>query len=526
MYLTHYNLRKKPFSISPDPSFLWFGNIHKEALAVLKYGILENKGFLVLTGDVGTGKTALIKALVKIINVTAYVASIPDPGLSSLDFFNFLSEEFEMKRHFKSKGDFLIHFEKFLYDAYKKNKRVLLIIDEAQRLSPELLEQIRLLSNIEKENQKLINIFFVGQSEFNDMLLDEKSTAVRQRIAVIYHLDRLTENETAQYIRHRLKVSGARVEIFTNWAIREIYSFSNGIPRLINIICDIALLTGYSAGVTSIDKKIVAECAGELQLAGDIPNRLDDLPQYGRGLTNPDFSRRSQLQQIGVSLIVLLFLAIGGYFMYYFQTEDSLRWEIGDIAAKKDLSIPEEERKALITKMSGQSLRQEIQPLAEINSLAATVEINDRHVENDTNAAKAQENSDHGINDLKRFVSYLTNFIQDSAQKGVVYFEHNSNEIPDQAFEALDRIVRYASRNPESEIIIEGFTDSFGNYGYNKTLSKFRADIVKNYFAGQGISLVRIKTVGRGSENPIAANNTFEGRKKNRRVEVKVDLKN
>jgi outer membrane protein OmpA-like peptidoglycan-associated protein len=212
--------------------------------------------------------------------------------------------------------------------------------------------------------------------------------------------------------------------------------------------------------------------------------------------------------------------------MYYFQTEDSLRWEIGDIAAKKDLSIPEEERKALITKMSGQSLRQEIQPLAEINSLAATVEINDRHVENDTNAAKAQENSDHGINDLKRFVSYLTNFIQDSAQKGVVYFEHNSNEIPDQAFEALDRIVRYASRNPESEIIIEGFTDSFGNYGYNKTLSKFRADIVKNYFAGQGISLVRIKTVGRGSENPIAANNTFEGRKKNRRVEVKVDLKN
>jgi general secretion pathway protein A len=157
MYLSHYNLRRKPFSISPDPTFLWLSEKHKEALAVLKYGILDNKGFLVLTGDVGTGKTALIKALVKIIDVSAYVAAIPDPGLGSLDFFNFLAEEFKMEHRFKSKGDFLIYFKKFLYDAYRKNKRVLLIIDEAQRLNHELLEQIRLLSNIEKENQKLIN---------------------------------------------------------------------------------------------------------------------------------------------------------------------------------------------------------------------------------------------------------------------------------------------------------------------------------------------------------------------------------
>jgi general secretion pathway protein A len=525
MYLSHYNLRRKPFSISPDPTFLWLSEKHKEALAVLKYGILDNKGFLVLTGDVGTGKTALIKALVKIIDVSAYVAAIPDPGLGSLDFFNFLAEEFKMEHRFKSKGDFLIYFKKFLYDAYRKNKRVLLIIDEAQRLNHELLEQIRLLSNIEKENQKLINIFFVGQSEFNGMLSDEETKAVRQRIAVSYHLDRLTENETSRYIRHRLKVSGAHVEIFTSWAIREIYSFTNGNPRLINIICDNALLTGYSAGVTSIDKKIIAECAGELQITGDTPNRIDDLPQYGTSVTNPDISRRSQLQQLGVSLVVLLFLAVGGYFMYHFQSDDSPRWEMGDIAAKKNLSITEENKKALVTEISDQSRVQEIQPLADINSLAAPVEINDERVENNRIVAKARVNSDHGIDDLKRFVSHLTHFIQDSAQKVVVYFEHNSNEIPDPAFEALDRIVRFVGRNPDSEIIIEGFTDSFGNYGYNKELSEYRADIVKNYFAGQGISLARIKSFGRGPENPIAANNTFEGRKQNRRVEVKVDMK-
>ena len=278
--------------------------------------------------------------------------------------------------------------------------------------------------------------------------------------------------------------------------------------------------------MTSIDKKIVVECAGELQIAGDIPNPIDEAPHYGSGMTNPDISGRSQLQQIGVSLMILLFLAIGGYFMYHYQSEDSLRWEMGDIAAKKDLSIPEEEKKAMVTEMADQSHLQKIQPLAEISSLAATVEINDERDENKMNVAKAQEYFDHGIYDLKRFVIHFTNFIQDSAQKAVVHFEHNSNEIPDQAFEALDRIVRYADRNPASEITIEGFTDSFGNYGYNKTLSKYRADIVKNYFAGHGISLARIKTFGRGPENPIAANNTFEGRKKNRRVEVKVDQKN
>ena len=128
MYLSHYNLQEKPFSISPDPKFLWLGEKHQEALAVLKYGILEDKGFLLLTGDIGTGKTALINSLVKIIDVTALVATVPDPGLNSLDFFNFLSEEFGMQRTFDSKGEFLIHFKQFLHDAYKDEKKVLLII--------------------------------------------------------------------------------------------------------------------------------------------------------------------------------------------------------------------------------------------------------------------------------------------------------------------------------------------------------------------------------------------------------------
>ena len=162
MYEAFYKLKAMPFQITTDPRFLWLGEKHSEALATLKYGIMENKGFLLLTGDVGTGKTALINQLIKMIDVAAIVAKIPDPGLSSLDFFNFLAVEFKMNKKFDSKGAFLIYLKNFLHKAYAAQKKVLLVIDEDQRLNHELLEQVRLLSNIELQNRKLINIFFVG----------------------------------------------------------------------------------------------------------------------------------------------------------------------------------------------------------------------------------------------------------------------------------------------------------------------------------------------------------------------------
>ena len=148
MYLDHYNLNLKPFEMSPDPRFLWLGEKHKEALAALEYGILESKGFLLLTGDAGTGKTVLINGLIKSTKVKAIIATIPDPDLESLDFFNFLSAEFQMNKKFETKGAFLIGFKQFLHEVYESEGKVLLIVDEAQRLNHELLEQIRILSNI------------------------------------------------------------------------------------------------------------------------------------------------------------------------------------------------------------------------------------------------------------------------------------------------------------------------------------------------------------------------------------------
>lgn len=265
MYLSHYNLNVKPFEMSPDSRFLWLGEKHEEALAALEYGILESKGFLLLTGDAGTGKTVLINGLINSTRVKAITATIPDPDLEILDFFNFLSEEFQMNKTFETKGSFLIEFKHFLHEVYQSEGKVLLIIDEIQRLNHELLEQIRILSNIELNNRKLINIFFVGQSEFNQILREERNIAVRKRIAVSYQLDSLDEKETEKYINHRLNVAGASQNLFTPEAIREIFYFTEGLPRLINITCDHALLTGYSKKLKRIDDSVIAECKRDLR---------------------------------------------------------------------------------------------------------------------------------------------------------------------------------------------------------------------------------------------------------------------
>jgi general secretion pathway protein A len=258
-----------PFETSPDPKFLWLSEKHKEALASLKYGIRENKGFLLLTGDIGTGKTTLINYFLKENDTNAIITSIPDPELSIVDFFELLSIEFNINMDFETKGEFLIQFENFLRNTYSDRKKALLIIDEAQRLNQQLLEQIRLLTNIERQDAKLINIFFVGQNELHELIMDERSKALRQRIAVHYNIEPLTESETLDYIKHRLRVAGSEEEIFSPDAISEIYLFSKGYPRLINTICDRALLTGYILDIKNIDSKIAKKCADELLLPGE-----------------------------------------------------------------------------------------------------------------------------------------------------------------------------------------------------------------------------------------------------------------
>ena len=289
MYLSHYNLLRKPFQLTTDPRFLWLGEKHKEALATLKYGVVDQKGFLLVTGDVGTGKTTLINALLESLEDDTYVANITNPWLNLIDFLNFIAVSFDISQKFDNKVDFIVHFSRFLKKAYSENKNVLLIIDEAHSLSKELLENIRLLSNIELPEEKLINIFFVGQNEINQTLASQECRALRQRIMLTYQIKPLSEVETFEYIKYRLKVAGTQVKLFSRKAIQEVYGFSQGYPRLINTICDHALLTGYARDLKKIPPDIIKECAQELSLPGETSrNRRSSFSEqhYSEGVSH------------------------------------------------------------------------------------------------------------------------------------------------------------------------------------------------------------------------------------------------
>ena len=269
MYTSYYNLTAKPFQQNPDPSFLWLGEKHEEALANLKYGVMDDNGFLLLTGDAGTGKTTLINALLQSLADDTLVANITDPYLDLIGFLNLVARSFGLSKNFEKKEEFIVLFKEFLKKTYADSKRALLIIDEAHRLSEKVLEQTRLISNIELPERKLINIFLVGQNELNQRLLSRDCHALRQRITLNYQIQPLSESETQQYIHHRLKVAGNDKQLFNREAISEIYRFSNGSPRLTNLICDHALITGYIQEVKTITPDIIGECSQDVLLPGE-----------------------------------------------------------------------------------------------------------------------------------------------------------------------------------------------------------------------------------------------------------------
>jgi general secretion pathway protein A len=323
MYNKHFGLNRSPFDIEPDPDFLWLGEKHQEGLSVLRYGILENKGFLLLTGDIGTGKTVLIRSLLTSLPGDVTVATIQDPSLTLLDFFNILSSELGMGSSVDGKADFLINFKKFVRRCYDSQKSLLIVIDEAQRLTNELLDEIRVLSNTDYDNRALVNIFFVGQIEFNRVLLDPGNIALRQRISVSYHLVPLNHEETDAYIGHRLKVAGTEKELFMPEAVHEIFKFSNGIPRLINILCDRALITGYSRDLNRVSPEMIRECAKELDIspgteATDIrgtpqiekPPTIEETADQAKAFIKPFSIRRKWIAASVVATVAFLLFGV------------------------------------------------------------------------------------------------------------------------------------------------------------------------------------------------------------------------
>jgi general secretion pathway protein A len=270
MYHTFYGLIRAPFEMTPDPAFLYLGETHREGLATLVYGVRSRKGFVMLTGEVGTGKTTLLHALLAQLDASTDSAYIFNPRLEPLDFFRMLFDDLGIEEACFSKAEYLLALNHYLIDRLKGDRTVLLIIDEAQNLSPEMLEEIRLLSNLETPNSKLIQILLVGQPELSEMLDRDDLRQLRQRIVLRHELKPFDAGELEFYVEERLRLAGYTGKgIFKRSALRELYAVTGGVPRLLNVVCDGALLTGYGRDQATLDAEIIREVANDLHLNQD-----------------------------------------------------------------------------------------------------------------------------------------------------------------------------------------------------------------------------------------------------------------
>jgi general secretion pathway protein A len=555
MYLKYYSLQEKPFQITADPKYFWMGEKQKDALATIKYGITDKRGFLLLTGEVGTGKTVTINYLVSKLDINTVVATLPDPDLESMDFYNMLADGFDMEQTFDSKGAFLIHLREFLQKSYDNQKHLLLIIDESQRLNPRLMEDLRVLSNIELHDQKLINIFFVGQQEFNNILLTRQNRALAQRVTARYHIEPLTIEETGHYIAHRLKIGGSDKKIFKPSAVKSVFDFSGGVPRLINIICDHALLTGYSRNMRQLDAKVITDCANELRIpaekisASAATLKVEGSPESSVDAETGEVDQRAIEQGVAVAAetaagsseqasreqpmgwrlayagVILTLVVLVAFAITHFTGGQTPRWDEDELTPQKYRTTLEKEKEILASRMSedGKATTDEAgagepkQPAnrqtdagaAEQKAMGVVGGQADALSNQDTNA---ESSSGQILGELKPLPLIK--------EKIVIQFRLNSNEIDEQSYIVLDRIAAYLEQNSNERVFVKGYTDAIGPPSYNETVSRFRANAVKSYIIGKGAKPQQIVVFGLGARNPIASNDTAEGRRRNRRVEI------
>ena len=269
MYTDYYGLMEKPFEITPDPRFLYLSEQHKEALAHLIYAAREGKGLTVISGEVGTGKTLMGHTLLGRLDKHTKTIYLFNPNLSPLDFLQTLCESLGLKSGEKSRGQLISLLHDYLLEVNTAGEKVLLVIDEAQCLSPALLEEIRLLTNLETDRAKLLLIVLLGQPELNELLDRYEFRQLKQRISLRYHIQTLNKEDVKKYIEKRLMVGGAsNLRIFSTKAVKKIYAYSKGTPRLINIICDNALLTGFATNQKNIKAAIIQEVVQRLNGPG------------------------------------------------------------------------------------------------------------------------------------------------------------------------------------------------------------------------------------------------------------------
>ena len=259
MYEKFYHLKEKPFQIVPNPSYLYMSSVHETAVTYLEYGLMENVGFILLTGEVGTGKTTLVRHIMNQFESEKDIAVIFNTNVSGDELISLILQSFDLEPEPASKTQNIETLYRFLIEKYAQNRPVLLIIDEAQNLSDAALEEVRMLSNLQGDDQSLIQIMLVGQPELKSRLKEPGHSAFSQRIAVNFFLSALTQEETRSYIAYRLENAGGNPNIFTPEAVEKIFYASKGIPRAINLLCDAALVYGFGYEFETIDAPVIEQ---------------------------------------------------------------------------------------------------------------------------------------------------------------------------------------------------------------------------------------------------------------------------
>ncbi len=325
MYTKYFGLKEKPFSIAPDPRYLYMSELHREALAHLLYGISGDGCFILLTGDVGTGKTTVCRCLLAQLPENTDVALIVNPRLSALELLETVCDEFKIpiEENEKSLKTYIDKLNVYLLAAHAKGRNVALLIDEAQNLSLDLLEQLRLLTNLETDQKKLLKIVLLGQTELREILNREDAAQINQRITSRYHLLPLDKENTANYINHRLGVAGEANLIFSKSALESVYEHSCGIPRLINVLCDRSLLGTYVEEKYLVSKGVVKKAAREVL----------------GGVERKKTGQQKGQQTLIIVLLVLLFLMGVGTVSYYSASQSRVAGRIDPVSVEEAVGV-------------------------------------------------------------------------------------------------------------------------------------------------------------------------------------------
>jgi general secretion pathway protein A len=268
MYERFYGFNEKPFSLLPDCGFLYLSGKHRMALTLLEYGLMNQAGFTVISGDIGTGKTTLIRQLLNNLDPAIGVGLISNTHQAFGGLMKWIALAFDLPHQDKNKVELYQDFMDFIIEEYAKGRRTVLIIDEAQNMSAETLEELRMLSNVNADKDQVLQVILIGQRELREKLQRPDLVQFAQRIGVDYHLEPLNDKETIDYIRHRCKIAGGRVDLFSDEACQEVYRFTGGVPRLINLLCDTTLVYGYAEQLEKIDAELVADVAQDKQKGG------------------------------------------------------------------------------------------------------------------------------------------------------------------------------------------------------------------------------------------------------------------